>query len=155
MEFCLLPNLSSPPRKFHSLENQSIFIRGDDMDDLWVPPILTNHIDFAVKLDSSHPKQRDPQFGGLHDPPAGGVFLQDLRGGCQSLHSPSTSHQIRLNRKIFKGKVQIFSMKVKIFLWDLLIIFRSVGGAATVVTIPVHPGKILHKAVDVVPGDSF
>ena len=131
-------------------------MRGDDKDDLWVLPLLTNHINFAVKLDSSHPKQRDPKFGGLHDPPAGGVFLQDLRGGCQSLHSPSTSHQVGLNRKIdFQGKLQIFSKKVKIFLWDLLIIFRSVGGAATVVSIPVHPGKILHKAVDVVPSDSF
>ena len=126
------------------------------MDDLWVLPLLTNHIDFAVKLDSSHPKQRDPQFGGLHDPPAGGVFLQDLRGGCQSLHSPSTSNQVGLNRKIdFQGKVQIFSQRVKIYLWDLLIIFCSVRGAATVVSIPVHPGKILHEAVDVVPSDSL
>ena len=95
------------------------------MDDLWVLPLLTNHVDFAVKLDSSHPKQRDPKFGGLHDPPAGGVFLQDLRGGCQSIHSPSTSHKVRLNSMIFRANFKYFLGKLNYF-YETFLLFSAV-----------------------------
>ena len=64
--------------------------------------VLTYHVDHVVMADSPHPEQRDGQLGSLDNPPAVGPSLQDLRAGCQAPQSPATSHQVGLNRKIFR-----------------------------------------------------